>query len=213
MRKTLRRFGWTDDYKGMESEVDTSDVAALTAPDDRQLVEGLVRGERPAFKSLYDRHARAVHLYVASIVRDSQLVDEVTQEAWLTLWARRASISLAGESVLPWLFVTARHKSLNRLARARKLSREVELEETVLLPSGSDATVAVDIDEILAVIGRIVASMPVLDREIYLLCLRDGASYESAAQALGINHGAVRNRLFRIRRALRTGIATDGGWK
>jgi len=203
----------TDDYKGMESEVDQTDVAALTAPDDRSLVEALVRGERLAFKALYDRHARAVHLYVASIVRDSQLVDEVTQEAWLTLWARRASISLAGASILPWLFVTARHKSLNRLARARKQSREIELKETVLMPSGNDASLAVDLSEILAVVERIVASMPELDRELYVLCLRDGASYESAARSLGINHGAVRNRLFRIRRALRAGIATDGGWK
>ena len=204
---------WIDDYKGMESEVKTSDVAARTTPDDRPLVDALTRGERPAFKALYDRHARAVHLYVASIVRDPQVVDEVTQEAWLTLWAKRTSISLAGESVLPWLFVTARHKSLNRLARARKQSREVELEETVLLPSGIDQSVAVDIAEIVAAIERIVDAMPALDRQLYLLCLRDGASYESAAQTLGINHGAVRNRLFRIRRALRTAVDTNGGWK
>jgi len=211
MRKTLRRFGADDDYKGMEREVNASDV--VTTPDDRLLVVALARGERSAFKFLYDRHARAVHLYAASIVRDSQLVDEVTQETWLTLWARRSSLALAGESVLTWLFVTARHKSLNRLARARKQSREVELEETVLLPSGVDSAEAVDVAEILAVVEAIVAAMPALDRELYLLCLRDGASYESAAHALGINHGAVRNRLFRIRRALRTAIATNGGWK
>ncbi|WP_146084368.1 MULTISPECIES: sigma factor-like helix-turn-helix DNA-binding protein [unclassified Rathayibacter] len=39
---------------------------------------------------------------------------------------------------------------------------------------------------------------------MYYLCIEQGSSYADAAKALGSTHGAVRNRLSRLRTALRT---------
>ena len=42
------------------------------------------------------------------------------------------------------------------------------------------------------------------DRRIFALCVIDGYAYQAAADELGVSHGAVRNRLSRIRTRLRS---------
>ena len=49
-----------------------------------------------------------------------------------------------------------------------------------------------------------IATLSDTDREILRLCAAEGYAYSAAAEHLGIPHGAVRNRLSRIRTRLRT---------
>ena len=46
------------------------------------------------------------------------------------------------------------------------------------------------------------------DQTLYYLCITEGFSYQKAADALGVTHAVVRNRLARVRRALQLNLAT-----
>jgi RNA polymerase sigma-70 factor (ECF subfamily) len=51
------------------------------------------------------------------------------------------------------------------------------------------------------------AGMPLVDQEIFWLCLVGDLSYKQAARQLGISHGSVRNRLSRLKARLRSELS------
>ncbi len=51
------------------------------------------------------------------------------------------------------------------------------------------------------------SQMPLLDQEIFWLCVVGDLSYKQAARQLGISHGSVRNRLSRLKARLRTELS------
>ena len=55
-----------------------------------------------------------------------------------------------------------------------------------------------------------VGTLSPLDQQIFRLCAEEGYAYGAAAEALGVSHGVVRNRLSRIRTRLRGTIAAEG---
>jgi RNA polymerase sigma-70 factor (ECF subfamily) len=60
-------------------------------------------------------------------------------------------------------------------------------------------------------IAKAVRNLSPVDQQLYALCLEGGASYEQAARELGVSHGAVRNRLHRVRAALRADLRSIRG--
>jgi RNA polymerase sigma-70 factor (ECF subfamily) len=181
----------------------------MDAPNDVVLVDQLRAGDRSALGLIYDRHVRSVFRYALTELRSNEDAEDVTQEAFIILFQRSRTIHLVDQSVLPWLLVTSRNLARNKLrARARDLSRAASMHEIQSSARPSDqpeATVlAVELHEALE---RAVSELSATDRRLFELCIRGGFSYAAAAQALGVSHGTVRNRLFRLRPRLQRALA------
>lgn len=170
---------------------------------DRVLLERAAEGDREAFAQLYDRHVRAVYWQAFRVVRDADLAEDVTQEAFVVAWRRLRSIRLVDASVLPWLLVTARQCALNA-ARSARRRRTEELHER--LPAEEDVETAVEADLARVEIDAAVAALGETDRRLYELCIDGDHTYEQAAAALGVSHAVVRNRLHRLRARLRADL-------
>ena len=46
------------------------------------------------------------------------------------------------------------------------------------------------------------------DYTVYLLCIEEGLTYQEASIQMGVSHGAVRNRLARLRAGLRVALGS-----
>jgi RNA polymerase sigma-70 factor (ECF subfamily) len=177
----------------------------LAAPDsDVGLLRRVGAKDSEAFDVLYERHVRTVYRAALARVRSVPDAEEITQETFVTLWRRAASVQL-NESLLPWLLATARYVALNRMrsdaARAAHLA-ETDLETKPDAAPGPDDRY--EQSRLAAAIAAAVAGLSESDQAIYRLCIEDGLGYAEAAAQLGLTHGAVRNRLSRVRRSLRT---------
>ena len=178
--------------------------------DDCELVQRAASGDWRAFEKLYGRHARAVFAYSYSILRDRESADDVSQESWIAFWDGRRRISLAGKSLLPWLLVTARHKALRRLRTEATRAQVHHSRRFELATTDTDPQEQLDRIELARRIELLVAQLDPLDRRIYALCLENGSSYAAAAEQLKTSVGAVRGRLFRIRKYLRASLNDSG---
>lgn len=170
---------------------------------DQVLLDRSSSGDRAAFEQIYDRHVRAVYWQAHRVVRDADLAEEVSQDAFITLWEKSRSVRIVDESVLPWLMVTARFIALNTHRKQRRDADRSTLLDHDLVDPTSDveqATVAADVQDR---IDEAVRRLSELDQQLYGLCIDGDHSYESAARALGVSHGTVRNRLSRVRAQLR----------
>ena len=59
-------------------------------------------------------------------------------------------------------------------------------------------------------LAHALAGLADTDRQVVSLCLLEEMSYEQAAQVLGLTHAAVRSRLMRARKQLRTALLEAG---
>lgn len=171
---------------------------------DAELVAAAARGSEHAFRRLYRAYARPVYWIAHGLLGDTADAEDVTQETFVTAWRKIGQLELQGSSLLPWLATICRFQASNRLrSRLRDRAHRTEAADETL-PS----TVSVEEQVIGADLAQRIAAeveqMSALDREIFRLCAVEGYAYDRAAEELAVSHGAVRNRLSRIRTRLRT---------
>lgn len=177
---------------------------------DAELVAAAAAGSDLAFRTLYRSYVRAVYAVAHALVGTAADAEDVTQETFLVAWRKIGALQLESESLLPWLVTIYRFQAANRVRRQKRDREHLTAGVDETLPAAVDVERAV-IDADLA--DRIAAELSALghvDQEIFRLCAAEGYGYREAADRLGISHGAVRNRLSRIRSSLRTTITSEG---
>jgi RNA polymerase sigma-70 factor (ECF subfamily) len=189
---------------------------ATPAVDDRELLARLRHDDEHALTTIFRRYQRPVYWSSFSVLRNRAEAEEIAGDVFLTLWRKRQTVEIAATSLLPWLLVTARNLSFNR-GRAVSRRREQPItdsdRDSELPAHGSDPAERLQRKEIEQALQEITDSMTEPDRSIYQLCLVDELTYKEAAYKLGLTHGAVRNRLSRLRARMRTELThlTSGG--
>ena len=189
------------------------EVPSPSEPSDRDLLHALVEGRRGALGTLYDRHSRVVYAYIAARLSAREDIEEVCQDVFVTLWRKRSTIEIAGESILPWLLVTARNLIANRrrsLQAAERRRAGAAVDETVPDSRPGPDEIA-EREQLFAYVEAVASALPEPDRTVFELCIRGNHSYEEAAAQAGITPGAVRNRLSRLRGRLRNELHTLRG--
>ena len=174
--------------------------------DDPELLGRAAQGDRHAFDQLYLRHVRPVYWQAYAVLRNPLDAEDTTQEVFITTWKKIQSITLADDSLLPWLLVTARYTALNKRRQSMRDANRRQFHNAEVPDRANSVEETAEHDELLARIEKYVGKLSVIDRELYGLCISGDRTYAEAAAELGVSHGAVRNRVSRIRQRLRADI-------
>lgn len=158
------------------------------------------------FEQLVNDHARAITTYARSVAGTSTIAEDAVQETFLRAWRHLDSFRGTG-SREGWLLRICRNAIYDLEAKER---RSVPAEDAMVVrldhePLGSDGVAApFDIDELAGIqVSELLNHLPVLQREVVVLCAMLGYSYEAAAEVLDTPVGTVRSRLSRARHSLR----------
>ncbi len=180
----------------------------MSAVSDSDLVAQVGAGDRLALGQLYDRHVRSVYRFARAELRSDEDAEDATQETFITLAGRARSIRLVDGSALPWLIVTCRNHARNRRrAVARELARRDTLDENEVISTRPDPELEAMTGELRSSVAAAIQQLSPADQTLFKLCIEDGLSYIDAAHVLGVSHGAVRNRLSRVRVRLQRALA------
>lgn len=181
----------------------TDDTTGESVSDDRPAVERLRHGDRDALTELYTRHAGTVYWNAYGVLRSRADAEEMTADAFLTLWTKRHDVEIYGISALPWLVVTVKNLSRNRLRANERRSADHldDVEPTSNTPSAEELAA---LDEAMRLVRDVVRRLPPVDQDIFRLCVIEELTYKEAAARLGLKHGSVRNRLSRVRLRLQS---------
>lgn len=77
-------------------------------------------GDRKAFSALMREHGHSVYRYAWRLADERAQVEDLVQETFLQLWAKRAQVDVTPNgSVLPWLLTTCRYLTYNADAGSR----------------------------------------------------------------------------------------------
>ncbi|MFC0431799.1 RNA polymerase sigma factor [Kutzneria buriramensis] len=183
-------------------------MTASQAPpvDDAEvIVQSLTQPE--LFAQVYDRHAVAVHRFLARRV-GAQLADDLAAQTMLTAFDTRRRFDPAHGSALPWLYGIATNV-LRRHARAsvRHLRALSKLDPYPLeARHDEDVSDRVSAEAAGRELAAGLAGLNANERDVLLLVAWEGLSYEEVALALSVPLGTVRSRLHRARTKMRTAL-------
>lgn len=94
------------------------------SPELSMLLAAVTRGDRSAFKALYDRTASKLLGVVLRIVRDRALAEEVLQETYLKIWQNASAYAPGVGQPMTWMMAIARHRAIDVIRKRTEVLRE-----------------------------------------------------------------------------------------
>ena len=195
---------------------------ALNGPSDANLVRAAGRGDRDAFRQLYERKHRRVQRIAYQMLGDRGAAEDVAQEAFLALW-RHCPRYRARFAVDAWLARIVTNKAIDRWRNERRqavagavrgptahsLTLGVTTETAVQrLPADdlADPSLAIRWKEVQRIWNELAAELPERQRAAFVLREIEDLPARDVARALGCSTSTVRTHVALARRELRRGI-------
>ncbi len=173
---------------------------------DAQLAARL-RRDPALFTVVFDRHFRAIYLYVVGRL-DVQAAEDLAAETFLVAFGQRDRFDPERGSLRPWLFgiatnLVARH----RREEARHYRALARTGTVPAADSHEDRVVSsVAAQRMRPQLAEALARLSQGERDVLLLVALSQLTHEEVALALGISQGTVRSRLSRARKRLHNAI-------
>jgi RNA polymerase sigma-70 factor, ECF subfamily len=163
--------------------------SVLETPSDHALAAAYRTGDERAAAELVRRHAPAVGRFLYSSGASRDEIDDLVQEALFRAF-RRLDGWRGEASFRSWLFAIA--GNVLKDAYRRRKGRQVLSIEDRDLPDRADPQADLAATETQEQLRRGIASLPRLQREVFLLRTQQGTGYIEIAAALGTTPGAAR---------------------
>jgi RNA polymerase sigma-70 factor, ECF subfamily len=181
---------------------------------DEELMPLVGRKDPEAFEVLYDRHGGAAYSLAYRIVGDRAAAEEVTQEAFISVWRSGARFDAARGSVRSWLLSVVRNRAIDflrsRAGKAPKLDfdDEAALEQRPAAERTEEEALRRETAvEVRGALGK----LPGEQSKVIELAYFGGFSHSEIAAILGLPMGTVKGRmrlgLEKIRGELAEGLA------
>ena len=174
-----------------------------TRPDE-DLIDDLRGGDLAAFDQLYARYERRLFGYIARIIEDRALAEDLFQEVLLGVLEDRTYDPRRGR-FSPWLFTVARNRCL---MEQRKRKRERERAEPVSW-SLPELSLELTVDRN-ARVRAAIAELPEPQRQLLMLKQISELTYKEIAAMLGVAEGTIKSRVHAATKAFRRVLSEQG---
>lgn len=177
-------------------------MSDYSAYSDQELTALLKKGEDRAFEQIYKKYSTRIYGNILKLVHDEAVADDLLQDLFLQIWARRAHIDTK-KSFQSYLFTCSKHLVYNFLRRSsleKQVSSYLSYNNTELY---SHIQEELDHKETEVFYKDAIAKLPPQRQKIYTLCKIEGHSYEEVAQLLGITTSTIHDHIVKANRAIK----------
>ena len=165
------------------------------------------RGDRAAFRRVYEATSAKLLGVTLRILGDRQLAEDVLQDTYVTVWNRAAVFDASRASPITWLVTIARNRSIDRLRSGARHRASAPVEAADEVADG--APLAPELIERSQDAARLHACLEELEartRRAIRAAFFDGETYETLAvregTPLGTMKSWIRRGLIRLRGCL-----------
>jgi RNA polymerase sigma-70 factor (ECF subfamily) len=177
---------------------------------DAHLMLQVRAGDAASFDLLLTKYRRPIIGYLARMVRNQAVAEELAQEVFLRVYKARASYEPSAKFTT-WLYRIASRVALNAIRDHKAESGDRSLDEPLtggqpVQPADSRPTREQELvaEARLAVVRHAIASLPDNQRAAVLMHKYQELDYSQIAAALGCSVSAVKSLLFRAYGTLRS---------
>lgn len=181
---------------------------------DEQLMQACKRGSEEALEQLYARHHRNIYLFIARLIQNRELAEDLAQETFLRVYVNRASWQ-PNAKFTSWLYRIARNLCIDE--KRRYWNRMVQSESSIQ-PDGEPGGIpyldrvedtAADARDAFSrkldedTIKKAINQLSDEQREVIILNKYQGLSYGEIANILGASSESIKQRAYRAHLKLR----------
>ena len=175
--------------------MNTEDLQRLA---DEDLMPLVARKDPNAFEVFYDRHGGAAYSLAHRIVGDPAAAEDVTQEAFLSMWRSKARYNPTRGSVRAWALGIVRNRAIDALRKGGGRAPKLNLDDDAALdrteaPERTDAE-ALRRETARQVRGAL-GALPSEQSQVIELAYFGGFTHSEIARMLGTPIGTVKGRM------------------
>jgi RNA polymerase sigma-70 factor, ECF subfamily len=181
---------------------------------DEELMPLIGEKDPEAFEVFYDRHGGVAYSLAYRIVGEKAAAEDVTQEAFISIWRSGARFDRARGSVRSWMLSIVRNRAIDALrSRAGKAPKLTFDDDAVLEQRPSDELTEDEAmrHETATEVRGAIGTLPGEQSKVIELAYFGGFSQSEIARMLGVPLGTVKGRmrlgLEKIRGELAEGLA------
>jgi RNA polymerase sigma-70 factor (family 1) len=177
--------------------------------DDRQLLLQVAKGDRLAFKRIYDHYWNDMYALAISFLKSSYWAQDILQDLFLKIWIKRESLSSVAQ-FRPYIFIMLRNELITALrskARYEQLYDKYrqQIPPDFLLPDNR-----LIINELEQFIREAIMQLPPTQSLLIDLTRNQGLSHEEIADRMGIAKKTVSNTLTKALNNIRNYLREHG---
>jgi len=180
---------------------------------DDQLIARVAGADSVALETLYMRHQKRIFGFIARIVRDEAVAEELTNEVFVDVWKHAGGYE-GRSAATTWLLSIAHNRAISALRKRREEPWDDE-KAVSLVDEADNSEVAVQKADKSRLLRRCIDALSTDHREIIDLVYYHELSVSEASAVLGIPEGTVKTRLFNARKRLSEllkNLGVDRGW-
>lgn len=147
----------------------------------------------------YSELNRKLHNVAFRFLKNDADADDAVQDAFCNIWS--APPPLTAKEASNKLFFALKNICINKLRRKKAVTGITEVINTEIAPP--------EVDEFETVKGRLLNTLPPLQRKVFCMLVFDDMEYEEIASHLGITVEAVRTNMCRARKKVREQYKTQ----
>jgi RNA polymerase sigma-70 factor (ECF subfamily) len=181
---------------------------------DEELMPLIGEKDPAAFEVFYDRHGGAAYSLAYRIVGEQAVAEDVTQEAFISIWRSGARFDQARGSVRSWMLSIVRNRAIDVLRSKAGRAPKLTFDDDAILEQRSSGEFTDEValrretaQELRGALGQ----LPGDQSKVIELAYFAGFSHSEIAEVLGVPLGTVKGRmrlgLEKIRGHLAEGLA------
>ena len=167
------------------------------------LLEGLIKGSEVAYGYFFNNYYKDLCNYLLAISGDSELTEEIAQQAFVKLWDKRETLSIQDNALKPYFFRMAYNifiDSKRKEKKKHKLLEDLKAEAYLNLGAIDDSLY----EQKLKLIEAEIENLPDQCRKVFILGKKDGLKYQEISEKLHISIKTVEVHMSKALKRLRT---------
>lgn len=173
--------------------------------EDVQLIASMVRGDRGALASLYDRYATLLLAVATRILADRREAEDLVHDVMLEVWRHSPDYDIARGTVRAWILIRLRSRALDR-KKSVGATRVVAVDPERLHQERDSLAEDPAFGPDRTAVRRALAALPDDQRTVLALAYFEGLSSSEIAERIDTPIGTVKSRVAAALAKLRLGL-------
>ncbi len=183
----------------------------LNLPNDnteKNLVKQLQKGNKIAFKMLFDKYAVRLYQFSLKYLRDKEDTEDLLNEVFLKIWENRFAIK-TNTSFQAYLFTIAYNDIRKRFLKKSREEKYIQLFAEEYAHESSVGEDQLDYKYFVEKLNKVIDQLPDRRKEIFLLSYKEELKNKEIAESLNLSEQSVKNQLSIARKFIVSKIKED----
>ncbi|MGX1927782.1 sigma-70 family RNA polymerase sigma factor [Flagellimonas sp. 2504JD4-2] len=168
-------------------------MSAAKPKTNKLLLAELKKGNKKAFKKLFELFWEPMFTRAKSIVLDENAAKDVVQEIWVNLWQKREENTI--KNFEAYIFRSVTYGCFKYLRDNKLKTTHLQAMEALELPTVSEVETQHSLDQTQFIIEKSLTELSPRCQQIFRLSRMEAASNEEIAKRLGISKRSVENQM------------------